>query len=88
MVRPAVSDTSPAAEEVQLRLLREASPARRVQLALSLSQTCAELARAALRRRWPDASEREIRLRFAEVHYGEDLAERVRRHLARLDRES
>ena len=70
-----------------MRLLREASPARRLRLALSLSQTCCDLARAALRRRYPDASTREIRLRFAEVHYGKDLAERIRRHLDGMDRE-
>jgi len=78
------NDTSPEAERVQIELLRAASPARRLALALSLSQTCSDLARAALRRAHPDDSEQEIRLRYAELHYGQDLAQRVRRHLAEL----
>lgn len=84
MPRPEVDDTSREAQRVQLQLLRAASPTRRLQLALSLSQTTRDLALAALRRRHPDFSEREIRLRFAEVHYGKELAERVRACLDRM----
>ena len=75
------NDTSPEAERVQVELLRAASPARRFALALSLSQTCSDLARAALRREHPGDSEQEIRLRYAELHYGKELVERVRRHI-------
>lgn len=80
-MRPEVEDTSHEARRIQLQLLRNASPSRRLQLALSLSQTTRELALGALRRRHPELSEREIRLRFAELHYGRELAGRVRDYL-------
>jgi hypothetical protein len=82
MPGPELDDTSPDARRVQVELLRAAGPARRGQLAVSLSQTTRELALAALRRVHPDLSEQEIRLRFAEVHYGRELADKVRARLA------
>ena len=77
----AVNDTHPAAERVQLELLRRAGPTKRAALALSLSHTVIALSRRALRERMPDASERELLLRWAALHYGEELAGRVRRYL-------
>ena len=77
-----LDDTTPEARRVQVELLRAAGPARRSQLALSLSQTTRELALAALRRLHPELSEVELRLRFAEVHYGRELADKVRAQLA------
>ncbi len=74
------------AREVQLELLRAATPARRLALARSLSTTTITLAREAIRRRHPQWGEREILLEFARVHYGPELASRVRDYLARRDR--
>jgi hypothetical protein len=76
------ADTDAEAEAVQMKLLRQASPARRARLALSLSDTVLMLARRALRRASPGASEREIAIRFVELHYGAPLAEELRRFLA------
>jgi len=76
-----VNDTSPAAAEFQIRLLREASPARRVRAVRSLSRSVIELSRRALRRRHPDATEDEIDVAFVALHYGPELAARVRRGL-------
>lgn len=78
-----LSDTAPDAEEVLVRLLRSASTSRRLRLALSLSRTTMSLARAGLARAHPGASPEEIALRFVALNYGADLAEEVRRHLAR-----
>ncbi len=78
-----LGDTDPEAARVQLELLRRASPARRVALALSLSRTVLGLSRRGLERRSPSASEEEISLRFVELHYGRDLAEELRQDLAR-----
>ncbi len=72
--RPLAADTSLAAEQAQLHLLRSATPGRRAHLALSLSQTTLSLARRALRRARAGASERELRLTFVELHYGLALA--------------
>ena len=68
------ADTDVEAERVQLELLRRASPGERAALAMSLSATVITLARRALRRQYPEASEEEIGLRFVELNYGRELA--------------
>jgi hypothetical protein len=80
MARP-VTATSQAAERLQLDLLRRAGPARRGEVAQSLSTAVIEMARAAIARRHPEYSEREVLLAFVEASYGAELAARVRRHL-------
>ena len=83
MARPVAEDGG--ARDVQLDLLRAATPARRLAIARSLSTTTIMLAREGIRRRHPAWSEREILLEFARVHYGSDLASRIREYLARRD---
>lgn len=80
---PRSRDTDPQAEQVQLRLLRSASNARRASLALSMSGWAIEMSKRAIRRAHPEATEQDVNLRFVELHYGKDLAERVRAYLAR-----
>ncbi len=77
------SDTQPAAEKVQIELLRRAGVARRFALAASLTETAIGLCRRSLRRRHPGASEAEIALLFVSLNYGDDLAHRLREYLAR-----
>ncbi len=86
MVMARANDTDPAAQEIQLRLLRDVGLPRRLGLAFSLSETVIELARSAVRRSLPGASDSEVRLRFVELHYGADLARELRAYLARLQR--
>jgi len=76
-----LTDTDPEAARVQMDLLRRASPARRLRLALSLSESVLSLSRAGIAHRLPGASPREIGLEFVRLHYGEELADEVRRHL-------
>jgi hypothetical protein len=76
------ADTDPAAEAVQIDLLRRAGVERRAQMALDLSAQVIRLARRAIRRSSPGASEAEVGLRFVELHYGAELAAGVRRRLA------
>lgn len=78
-------DTTPEAARVQVELLRRATPAQRFRLVCSLSQTAMELARRALRRRMPGASETEVNLAFVALWYGKDLAEEVRRYLTQRE---
>jgi hypothetical protein len=85
MARP-VRSTSPAADEIQVRLLRNAGTAGRVARARSLSQSVIGLSRRAIQRRHPEWSEREVLLEFVAVHYGRELADRVRHHLERRGR--
>jgi hypothetical protein len=79
------SDTHPDAERVQIELLRRATVGQRAEIAIALSQTVIELSRRAIRRAHPDASEQEVGLMFVALHYGQDLADRVR---AYIDRQS
>ena len=81
-----VATTSPQADQVQVELLRRASPATRAARALSLSATVIELARHAIRERHPDWSEDQVAMEFVAVHYGNDLADRVRAYLERMRR--
>ena len=76
-----LTDTDPEAARVQLELLRRASPARRLRLALSLSESVLSLSRAGIARRLPGASPREIGLEFVRLHYGEELADELRQYL-------
>lgn len=76
-----MDDTHEDAARVHIELLRRAGTTRRAALALSLSHTTISLSRRALRERMPGAPEREVLLRWVELHYGEDLATRVRAYL-------
>lgn len=80
---PPLSDTDPEATRVQLELMRRASPERRLALALSLSQTVIDLAKRSLRETHPDATEDELKVLFARIHYGDELADGLAEHLAR-----
>jgi hypothetical protein len=81
--RPA--DTDADAERVQVDLLREAPVARRLHLALSLSAAVVGTARRALARARPQASPRDLDLRFVELHYGTKIAAGLRADLDRRD---
>ena len=81
--RPA--DTTPDAERVQVALFRAAPVARRLHVAFALSATIIGAARRALARSQPHASTRELDLRFVALHYGPDVAERLRADLDRRD---
>jgi len=76
-------DTSIEAERVQIELLRQAGVPRRVALARSLSQTAMFLSRRAIQRANPSFNQRQVDLAFVALHYGEDLAERLRLYLER-----
>src|SRR5689334_4174030 len=74
-------DTHPDAERVQIELLRRMTVGQRAELMRSLTHTTIQLARRAIRRAHPEASEEEVGLIFIEIHYGKDLADRVRAYL-------
>lgn len=75
--RACTCDTSSEAEAVQLELIRHMQPAQRLAKALSLSCEMIRLSKAAIRRRWPELSEDEVRIKFIEMHYGTELAKSV-----------
>lgn len=69
-------------------MLRKAGTARRLQLGLELSGEALELAQRGIRRANPNMSELEVKLKFVEVTYGKDLADRVRAYLAKRQQRS
>ena len=77
---PIPNDTSPEAEQVLLQLMREKTPAERVQMAMNLTAQVREASRRAIARALPEVSPREIEYRFIELHYGKELADGVRAH--------
>lgn len=76
-----LTDTDPELARVQMDLLRRASPARRLHLALSLSRSVIALSRAGIAQRLPRATPEEVGLEFVRLHYGASLADEVRQRL-------
>ena len=75
------TDTATEAEDVQLALFKQMTPQQRLQKVSALSTELRNMSFAAIRRRYPDDPEAEIRLRFIALTYGENLADDVRRFL-------
>jgi hypothetical protein len=77
-----MNDTHPEAERVLIETLRAAGPRGRAQMLSMMINDAMWRSQRAIARSHPEMSEEERRLLFIEVHYGRDLAERVRRFLA------
>jgi hypothetical protein len=72
------SDTTLEADQIQMRLLREKSPAERLAMAVRLSSEVIRASRRAISRARPELTEREVGHLFVELHYGRELADAVR----------
>ncbi len=81
------TDTHPNAEKVVISLMRKASPAKKFSQVRSLSQTMIQLSRRAIARANPNLDEQEINLLFVSLHYGKDLADRLREYFGKTDYE-
>ena len=73
-----ISDTSDEALAVQLECLRKMTPQERLRRSCAWSGQLRRMAFAAIRRRHPDYSEDDVRLKFIELTYGQTLADEVR----------
>jgi hypothetical protein len=73
-----ISDTSDEALAVQLECLRRMTPQERLRRACAWSGQVRRMAFDAIRRRHPEFSEGDVRLRFIELTYGQALADEVR----------
>lgn len=74
-------DTSPEAEAVLIDLIRKKPPSERLRDAIAASNRVARQCKDAIRRRHPEISEDEVNLRFIELNYGAELAQKVRTFL-------
>ncbi|HLH19720.1 MAG TPA: hypothetical protein VKX45_21030 [Bryobacteraceae bacterium] len=70
-------DTSPEAWKVYLEIQRRMTPGEKLARALEHSRFARSLVMAGLRRRHPEATEREIFLMFARQTLGPELFEKV-----------
>lgn len=71
------SDTHPKMEALQIKLLRQASPTRKMNMLVALNASARLLALTGLRAQYPQASEAELRRRLANLLLGEELAQKV-----------
>lgn len=62
---PGASDTSLEADALMFRFWRQASPAQKLRKVFGTGKMVNELVRAELRKRYPDATPRELDLRLA-----------------------
>ena len=76
-----LSDAHPRAQKVLIELLRKATVAQRADRAFSMSATVKELSMRAVARANPNDSEQEVKLKWADLHYGKDLTDRVREYI-------
>jgi hypothetical protein len=77
MAAPLSLDTSPDIERRQIERWRQMSTVEKAALISGLTDATFVLARAGVRHRYPDASQRELFLRLAVVTLGPDLAGRA-----------
>lgn len=79
------SDTSAAATEEQIRRLQAMSNSQRGALALRLSDRVIALSRRAIARAHPEWSDWEVKVEWARLHYGDELAAKLELHRRRRD---
>ena len=79
-----LDDTSPKIKEIQISLIRKAGVAERTTRMRSLSQTVVNLSRRAIARTHPGYNQREIDLIFVSLHYGDEIAHRLKSYLDRI----
>lgn len=70
-------DTSPTATDVQLRLLREMTPTRKLRLVEDANATARSLAMAGIRLRHPDATAAQHVRFLMDLVLGKELADRL-----------
>ena len=71
------SDTHPKMEALQIQLLRQATPTRKMKMLAQLNASARTLALMGLRSRFPQASQAELQRRLADLLLGEELARKV-----------
>ena len=70
-------DTHPKMEALQIQLLRQASPTRKMHMLAQLNKSARLLALTGLHSQYPQASESELRFRLAGLLLGEETAQKV-----------
>jgi phage gp29-like protein len=71
------SDTHPRMEALQVKLLRDTPPWRKMEMLAELNKAARELALAGLRQRYPEADETTLVRYLGNILLGSDIAGRV-----------
>ena len=71
------ADTDPRIEKIQIEMMRQLSPARKMQMVAQMNQIVRIFMLAGLKQRYPDASPETLRQMLASLLLGEDLAQKV-----------
>jgi len=77
-MKPLWADTDADTEAEMIRLLRNASVAKRFELADALTTSVISLSRRALAKKRPEVPEAEILLEWVGLHYGRELERELR----------
>jgi len=72
-----IQDTSPEAEQVLLKLWRNATPSRKFTIAFDTTRALQEFVLAGLRMRYSSATPQQLRLHFAAAWLGPELARKA-----------
>jgi hypothetical protein len=70
-------DTHPKMEALQIQLLRQASPTKKMNMLAQLNKAARLLALKGLHSQYPQASETELRFKLAGLLLGEETAQKV-----------
>ncbi|HQY25395.1 MAG TPA: hypothetical protein PLL45_11020 [Thermoflexales bacterium] len=81
-----LSDTHPVIARRQIELIRRLTPEQRSGIAAKMTADAVRLSRAGIARAHPELSAIEVKLCWAEVHYGKALIDRVRAYLRARER--
>jgi len=76
-MNPGVSDTRPEVDELQRKLMRAASPARKLELVGQMNDAVLLLAKSGLKTRYPNEPPEKLRRRLADLVLGPQLAAKV-----------
>jgi hypothetical protein len=79
------TDTNPEVERVLISLLRKLSTEEKMNRTLQFSSSIINLSKRAIARANPDLSEVEKNILFVRLHYGNELADKLRKYLSRKD---
>ena len=71
------TDTHPKMEALQIKLLRETPPWRKMEILAAMNKFASSLAMAGLRQRFPDADEAELHRHLADLILGPELARKI-----------
>ena len=75
------TDTNLKTERVLISFIRTKSPSKKLSQILSLSQTTMQLYKRAIARAHKQLNIDQIKLLFINYHYGENLAEQVKKYI-------